>query len=270
MNPSPLMAPTQPTAVLAWRCRHTSSEHHHTNRQRSDRVVSRTYCAWVPNAGLQGLGGQRSRSNLEPSSLALSKGLLGRGLGIGFNCVSFLPRHSFMPLGRGPKRRPQQQPGEEAFVPGDGNQDQVGGRDPQLEGDRALLLRSSGTSPRADSSEHCGLQQKNHFHPRNSSWRRERVPCCWSHHCALPAGQEPALAALPRVRFPGDGMQLLLPPTAAARRRREGGNLPSSHGRQRCWRDRGVSSQRGGGEINTQRVHLSCVTRQVQLLSSLQ
>lgn len=69
------------------------------------------------------------------------------GVGVGgefkhfFNC--FLFRHSLASLGRGPTGRPKQ-PREEASSPGDGHQDQVGGRDRQLERDRPLLLRSPG------------------------------------------------------------------------------------------------------------------------------
>ncbi|KAM4769471.1 inactive ubiquitin carboxyl-terminal hydrolase MINDY-4B isoform 1-T1 [Cyanocitta cristata] len=55
-------------------------------------------------------------------------------------------RHSFASLGRGSKRRPLQ-PTEGASSPGDGNQDQVGRCNCQLEWDRPLLLKSEKDGP---------------------------------------------------------------------------------------------------------------------------
>ena len=153
-----------------------------------------------------------------------------------FNCA-FPFRHSFASLGRGPKRGAKQ-PREEASVRGDGNQDQVGGRDRQLERDGPLLLRSPGVSHSLPTPPDTAVwRRKNAFTKKTAfgalSGRPVRQGITPTGKAC--AGEEQSLATLPHcTHFPGGRMQVLLPPTTAGSKRKEGSNSLSSHARQRC------------------------------------
>ncbi|XP_074768727.1 inactive ubiquitin carboxyl-terminal hydrolase MINDY-4B isoform X2 [Athene noctua] len=158
-------------------------------------------------------------------------------------------RHSFASLGRGPQRGPKQ-PREQAPACGDGDQEQVGRRQRQLERDRALLLKP-GLPLAADSTklpsggEKTLSPIKQPRGPRADAVRGGVAPTGKAR-----AGGERVAATLPeRAALPGGGMHVSsLPGT----KRKEGGSLLPSHARQRL-RNPGVSSECSASEINTER-----------------
>lgn len=136
-----------------------------------------------------------------------------------FNC--FLFRHSLTSLGRGPMGRPKQ-PREEASSPGDGHQDQVGGRDRQLERDRPLLLRSPGiprSTPTPTNTAVC--RGKNTFTKKTAFGTLG--PAGYHCRCEARAGEEQSLATVPHcAHFPAGRMQVPLLPTTDGRKKERG------------------------------------------------
>ncbi|XP_072789642.1 inactive ubiquitin carboxyl-terminal hydrolase MINDY-4B [Taeniopygia guttata] len=150
-------------------------------------------------------------------------------------------RHSFASLGRGSKGRPVQ-PREEAPSPGDGNQDQVGRCNRQLERDRALLLRSEQDGPlllkgtsishTTNCTGHCSLEDKKLSPQSKTLWCIEGTPVHKaSHPLRKRALQAQQLATLSHcMPFPGGRMQVLLLPTTAGRERKESSPGTAAYG----------------------------------------